>query len=317
MTFLALLTKEMRLRMRRERTIWVIIVYILLMGLLGWFSLSRNSSYNNLSNNGLSDTGINLYYLLSQVQLFLIIFITPSFTATVVNGEKERQTYDMLLCSRLSAFSLVSGKLLAGLMNALLLIAASVPLFSLVFFFGGVSPAQVLYALAVYVVTAILIGTFGLFCSTLFSRPSISTAITYMVSLLWMMVPLIVSFILLASGGGKYFSVHPNQMLLMFTWNPIVALINTSPPSGGLFPYLFGMGYGLGYGLGSAGTLPPITIGNLHFALWGAYIVICLVVTVILFLLSMWTIKPHPVRRLLTRYRKPAKKTIVEMEAKA
>ena len=116
---------------------------------------------------------------------------------------------------------------------------------------------------------------------------------TYIVSLLWMMVPLIVSFILLASGGGKYFSVHPNQMLLLFTWNPIVALINTSPPSGGLFPYLFGMGYGLGYGLGSAGTLPPITIGNLHFALWGAYIVICLVVTAILFLLSMWTVKPH------------------------
>jgi len=35
MTFLALLTKELRLRLRRERTICVIIIDILLMGLLG------------------------------------------------------------------------------------------------------------------------------------------------------------------------------------------------------------------------------------------------------------------------------------------
>jgi len=173
MTFFTLLTKEMRLRLRRERTIWIIIVYIMLMGLLGWFYLSNNSNYNNPSNNGLSSVGTSLYTILSLVQLILLVFITPSFTSTAVNGEKERQTYDMLLCSRLSAFSLVTGKLAAGLMSALLLICAAVPLFSLVFFFGGVSPAQVLNALVVFIATTFVIGTFGIFCSTIFRRPSV------------------------------------------------------------------------------------------------------------------------------------------------
>jgi len=36
MTFFVLLTKEMRLRMRQERTVWVMIVYVLLLGSLGW-----------------------------------------------------------------------------------------------------------------------------------------------------------------------------------------------------------------------------------------------------------------------------------------
>ncbi|MBV9021689.1 MAG: ABC transporter permease subunit, partial [Ktedonobacteraceae bacterium] len=122
MTFLALLTKELRLRMRRERTVWVVIVYILLMGLLGGFYISRYANTTNGYANSvtLSQTGSVLYILLSFVQLFLILFITPAFTSTSINGEKERQTFDLLLCSRLSSFALVSGKLVAGLANALL-----------------------------------------------------------------------------------------------------------------------------------------------------------------------------------------------------
>src|SRR5579885_3517390 len=197
MTFLALLTKELRLRMRRERTIWVIIVYILLMGLLGWFFIGRFTDYNGFYNsNGLSDTGVSLYVLLSMVQLLLIVFITPAFTATTVNGEKERQTYDLLLCSRLSAFSLVSGKLAAGLMNAL------------------------------------VVGTFGLFCSTVFSRPAVSTAIAYMAGVIWLIIPLMgiaIDFIWASVRPAS----SPNQFPFILVWNPVEALISTYPTSYG------------------------------------------------------------------------------------
>ena len=44
MTFVALLTKELRLRLRRERTIWVIIIYLLVMGLLGFLFISQSGS---------------------------------------------------------------------------------------------------------------------------------------------------------------------------------------------------------------------------------------------------------------------------------
>src|SRR5207302_2167661 len=145
--------------------------------------------------------GMGLYSLLAFVQLFLIVFITPAFTATTINGEKERQTFDLLLCSRLSSFTLITGKLVAGLANALLLIAASIPLFSLVFFFGGVGPAQVLSALLVFVVTAILVGTFGLFCSTLLKRPPVSTAIAYMFCVIWVITPWLLSLLLALSGS--------------------------------------------------------------------------------------------------------------------
>src|SRR5207244_3715494 len=126
----------------RKRSIWVIIFYVLLMGLLGWFLINAATSSPSNGNLSLDRIGLYLYNLLAVIQLFLVMFITPAFTATAINGEKERQTYDLLICSRLSPFSLAAGKLAAGLAHALLLIAASIPIFSLVFFFGGISPAQ-------------------------------------------------------------------------------------------------------------------------------------------------------------------------------
>ena len=102
MTFFALLIKEMRLRMRQERTVWVLIVYVLLLSLLGWLYLGPISGSSNTSySSDWNATGIALYQLLTTVQIILIMFITPSFTSNAVNAEKELKTYDMLLCSTL------------------------------------------------------------------------------------------------------------------------------------------------------------------------------------------------------------------------
>jgi ABC-type transport system involved in multi-copper enzyme maturation permease subunit len=281
MTFLALLTKELRLRMRRERTMWVIIVYVLLMGLFGWFFISRFSNVNSYGPFGLNTTGLYLYVLLSQIQLFLILFITPAFTATAINGEKERQTFDLLLCSRLSAFSLIAGKLVAGLTNALLLVAASLPIFSLVFFFGGVSPLQVLAALLIYVATTVLVGSCGLFFSTILSRPAASTAVTYMTGMLWLIAPLVIYLILTASGTGQPSNQLPNLFLL----NPAVALISTYP---------FGSSY-------------IFSIAGLMISPWIAYSVFDLVAAAIFFTLSMRAAKPRPIKLPWLRNEKQAR----------
>ncbi len=300
MTFLALLTKELRLRMRRERTIWVIVLYILLMGLLGWFFISRFTNFNGTGGMTLNDIGTYLYMLLSMVQLFLIIFITPAFTATAVNGEKERQTFDLILCSRISAFSLIAGKLVAGLVNSLLLIAASIPLFSLVFFFGGISPMQITSALLVFISTALITGTFGLFCSTLVTRPAVSTAIAYMASVLWIFMPLILSIMLYSS--GNWFQIFSSVGLLQsppflsqpspwFVWNPVAALANTYPAGAVMSKYI---------------------LHNVRLSPWLAYTLLNLIAANVFFLFSVYLVKPAIPGRLWSR-----KKTSVQNKTSA
>jgi ABC-type transport system involved in multi-copper enzyme maturation permease subunit len=323
MTFLSLLTKELRLRMRRERTIWIIVTYILLMGMLGWLSINSYSAGSgaSYSSSGLSNVGLTLYYLLSQLQLFLIIFITPAFTSTTVNGEKERQTFDLLLCSRLSAFSLLSGKLLAGLANALLLIAASAPLFSLVFFFGGVGPVQIIKALIVFVLTTVLAGTFGLFCSTVFKRPAVSTAISYIVCLLWIGLPIVTKILLMSSPtsrqlyfyGGVVTQAFTNyQLPLWLAINPITALINTYPSGGMSFAGFYNplLSLTAAFYPGSVYN-PNMNLGMFAFVLlgfkltaWKAYVILSILGTCILFLISVWLVKPHAYSRLQSLIKK-------------
>lgn len=319
MTFLSLLTKEMRLRMRRERTIWIVIAYILFMGLLGWFavnSYSNAATYNN-SNSALSSVGIILYYLLSQLQLFLIIFITPSFTSTAVNGEKERQTYDLLLCSRLSPFSLLSGKLLAGLANALLLVAASAPLFSLVFFFGGVGPANIAEALIVFVVTTLLTGTLGIFCSTVFHRPAISTAVAYMLCLLWVGLPILIPALSVNQAVPNNINIHsgvlmpsspaqPTPPSFLMETSPITALTNTYPGNSNISYYSYNpllvlMAAFSPYGVYNAGTGLATTnfiLSAFKLATWQTYTLLSIIMSAILFLISMFMLKPGIPNRL-------------------
>jgi ABC-type transport system involved in multi-copper enzyme maturation permease subunit len=288
MTFTTLLIKELRLRLRRERFVWLIIIYLLVMGLLGFGFLQRANAFSGgYQGYLLSQIGAQLYALLSFIQLFLIVFIAPAFTATAINGEKERQTFDLLLCSKLSAFSLLAGKLIAGLVNALLLIAASIPLFSLVFFFGGVSPVQVLSTLVIFIMTAIVAGTFGLFCSTLVHRPTVSTAAAYTFCAFWLFAYPVVSILTL---GSSLLSKSRWYIWIQWlnAWNPISAL-NSAVSSG------------------QAGV-SSFYLFRLHLAPWVAFTLVSLVVTTILFLLSIVFVKPDPLGRFLPWFRYLGKK---------
>jgi ABC-type transport system involved in multi-copper enzyme maturation permease subunit len=276
MPFAALLTKELRSRLRRERTVWVIIVYVLLMSLLGWVVVGRwtnTSSY--YSSGGFSEAGTTLYALLSMIQLFFILFVTPAFTSTAVNGEKERQTFELLLCSRLSSFALISGKLIAGLINALLLVAGTIPLFSLVFFFGGVSPQQELAALLLYIITALQAGTFGLLCSTIIKRPTISTVITYLTGACWLVFPVLAVY--LSSILIPSYSPPSTYIPLFFIWHPVVALISTYTP-------------GITYNL-----------AGIRINQWIIYTFLSTLSTIIFFTLSMLAAKPRYTHRQRSR----------------
>ena len=283
MTFTALLTKELRSRLRRERAIWLIIAYLCVLGLLGLVFLVRANAFSGGTRVYLlSQTGAQLYALLSLVQLALIVFISPAFTSTSINGEKERQTFDLLLCSKLSAFSLLTGKLIAGLANVLLLIAASIPVFSLVFFFGGVAPSQVLAMLLICVMTAIVAGIFGLFCSTIFPRPNVSTSITYGFCVLWMFAYWVVYY-LISSGTSTANPRTIGWVQVLNVWNPIAALNSILN--------------------GAQSSSATFTVFRLHLAPWLAFTLISLIVAVLLFLLSSVFVKPGLPGRLLARLR--------------
>jgi ABC-2 family transporter protein len=106
--------------------------------------------------------GAILYWVFAMLQLTLMLFFAPLFTAAAVSYEKDRRTLVLLLMTDLSDLEIVLGKLVAGLLNIFTILAASVGLLSLCAFFGGISFGQVVNLFAVTAASGVAGGALGL-----------------------------------------------------------------------------------------------------------------------------------------------------------
>jgi ABC-2 type transport system permease protein len=176
-----IVAKEYRSRMRTWRSPVAMTVYILLLGGLGWAIFSSTAAAARSSFNGAqaANYGQALFLWLVLFQMVLLAFITPALTAGAVSSERERQTIDLLFVTKLPAFSILWGKLLASMSFVILLLLLSVPIFSLVFLFGGIELDQVFTAFLVTAVTALTLGIIGIACSTMFKRTLPATVSAY------------------------------------------------------------------------------------------------------------------------------------------
>ena len=176
-----IVAKEYRSRMRTWRSPLAMTVYILLLGGLGWaiFSAMSYSARSSFTGGQAANYGQGLFLYLVLFQMVLLAFITPALTAGAISSERERQTIDLLFVTKLPSFSILWGKLLASMSFVLLLLLLSVPIFSLVFLFGGVELDQVGAAFLVTAITALTLGFIGIACSTAFRRTLPATVSAY------------------------------------------------------------------------------------------------------------------------------------------
>ena len=103
-----------------------------------------------------------LYLIFAMLQLTLMLFFAPIFTAAAISYEKDRRTFTLLLMTDLSDLEIVLGKLVAGLMNVLTILAASVGLLMICTLFGGISFAQVTNLFLVTAASGVAGGALGL-----------------------------------------------------------------------------------------------------------------------------------------------------------
>jgi ABC-2 type transport system permease protein len=182
----AVLGKELRTRMRNRHSMILVTLDMAILCIVAVFFLAQ---HNGLPINRSSSAGAQLFQSLAIVQLGLILLMTPACTASAISGERQRQTWDLLLVTRLSSFDIVWGKLVSSVAFSLLLILAPLPLFGSVFLFGGVAPHDVLHTYAVLLVTAVLLTMTSLFVSVLSRHSTVAVMVSSLVSLLLSLGP--------------------------------------------------------------------------------------------------------------------------------
>lgn len=174
------LRREAITTLRGWRSFAILTFYLAMMaiGAAVFFKAGLFSSYNFSFD---PRSMVYLYVVLGAVQMGLVVLSVPALTAGSISGERERQTLDLLLVTKLSPLAIVWGKLLSSMAFVLLLIIATLPIFAVVFYFGSVSVAALLVLFIFTLTTAFMLGGISVFLSCIYKRTVVSIMLVYII----------------------------------------------------------------------------------------------------------------------------------------
>jgi hypothetical protein len=285
--------KELRGRMRGVRAFAVMTVYL---GLMSGFTLLLYLVYSSFSrttgSSAAGEIGRVLFLGVVGIELLLIIFIAPAFTAGAITGERERQTYDLLQTTLLATPSFVIGKLESALGYILLLLLSGIPLQSIAFLFGGVTETELLLSFVILMVTAVALGTIGIYFSAAMPRTLVASIRAYSVILGVMFVaPVILAgvvnfinnvlFVRMGGGVAPILETIVRYLdLLLTSVNPIAAGLVSQE----LLVNQRVLGF-YAYTLGSDGSTIPLV------SPWISFTIVYLAVSAVLIVLTIRSTK--------------------------
>ena len=214
------ITTPRRPRLYIYRSVYAIVLFVLMC--TAWLLLAGTQVVRNISD--MSQFGAVLFQGLSALQLLLAVFFAALTSAAAVSQEKDRRTLILLLITRLTNSELVLGKLLASLLNVLVMLATALPIFMLISLFGGVSFTQVGWVFAVTGLTALTAGSLGSTIALWREKTFQTLALTAMILVPWLLLwfPLQYSEINIAGLSSQWWAA---------ALSPIGALIAALQPA--------------------------------------------------------------------------------------
>ena len=189
------LRNESRLTVRTPRFTIMLLIYIAILsaGTLLFYNIYSNEIYAS----GLNMQGsIILYIGMAFAQAVLLMFIVPSLTATSICSEREKQTLDILLSTRLSPFQIIIGKLLASSLKVIMLIVCTIPLYAVCALIGGVKISNILVLILSFIINTIFVGAIGVFVSTYVKTSKVATVLTYAIVLFIFVGTIVIAYVI-------------------------------------------------------------------------------------------------------------------------
>gem|GEM_PF-63767 len=220
-------TRELTLAPRRPRMYIARAAYgfaLLVLMSTAWLVLTGTQLIRDIGD--LARFGTALLQILSPLQMAVGLFFAALLAASAVAQEKDRKTLDLLLLTKLSNSELVLGKLLASLLNIMVLLVAALPVFVLATLFGGVSFSQIGRVFAVTLAGAVVGGSLGSTLALWREKTYQSLALTMLVLVLWLAGWRLVA---LGTFGSRWLGIPTSAWAVALS--PLEAIFEASQPA--------------------------------------------------------------------------------------
>lgn len=165
----------LELRQRVRSVAWYVLLGIFGVILLGVTGLAFASF--SLTTGG----GPWLFSMLIFLVLLLALLVSPTFSGSAVNGDRDAATLAPLQVTLATTAEIILGKFFAAWITGLAFLAVALPFLIIATAAGGLEPLIVITSLAVLVVEVGVVAAIGVGFSAILARPLFSVACTYLV----------------------------------------------------------------------------------------------------------------------------------------
>lgn len=183
----AVLFKDMQQQVKKSKTSVIIFVVNMILSIIAMVVLlSISSSY---ASTVAVEPRILLELFLSLIIIEAVIIglMVPSFSSGVISGERERQTMEVLITTKMTPWEIVKGKYWSSIMQMLLLIVSGLPVLAIVFIYGGISFFQVLMVVGVLITSLMFFASIGVYFSAVMKKTGSATVLTFIVMIMYML----------------------------------------------------------------------------------------------------------------------------------
>lgn len=168
--------KDVKVQSRSMRICWGVFAYELILALVFFLTMLTIQQNNRYSSQNIYSQMVWLYPVLAVTQLVILGLVVPIRTASSISGEKERQTFDIMMTTSMTPFSVIWGKVLTAVVQSMLFVFASMPVMALPFIIGGMPWSALFWFLVIAILLSLFAASIGILCSSL-CRKTVSAVI--------------------------------------------------------------------------------------------------------------------------------------------
>ena len=237
----------MRFRLRQMPLpvkIGIVIGILLSLGMVYW------QIFVTLASSSDPMYGKSAWILCIVIQYVILCLVAPVITANTITQEKEQQTWEMLVSSRLDPLEIIFGKLIARLMLPMIIILLFAPISIFCWAHSAINTVEtslkstipdLILTYAVLILTTALFSTVGMFMSWHAKRTLFAVMLSYTFNIMGLLVITAIVTTMLATRftDGSFFMHCPlmwvNPGFLMFE------ALNTSDGTNGRIFVVYGL----------------------------------------------------------------------------
>ena len=210
--------KDLQVTVRSMRISWGLFAYeaaLTVAFLLALLVIQAQNTY--MSSGNIYSSLVYLFPVVAVVQVCIVGLYVPIITASSISGEKERQTFDIMLTTCMSPFSIVLGKVLSAVFRILFFVAASTPIMALSFVVGGLKWSNLFFYLLALILFSVFSGSIGIFASSFCRKSVAAVLLSFAMYFIVYFMTFLPVFYFSIFGKGKY-----GESMLLLLWNPVI-----------------------------------------------------------------------------------------------